>query len=65
MARYRIALAFCVMGVALEYLQGLTDYRGFEYLDMLINAVGVGPGLVLGYTRLQNMLVRVEALLLN
>ena len=34
-ARYRLAITFCLMGIGLEYVQGLTDYRGFEYSDML------------------------------
>jgi VanZ family protein len=63
--RYRLALTFCALGIALEYVQGLTDYRGFEYSDMLINAVGVGLGLLLSYTPFQNGLARVEMLLLR
>ena len=63
--RYRLALAFCVMGIALEYVQGWTDYRGFEYSDMLINSVGVGLGLLLSYTRLQNGLILLETMLLR
>ena len=35
--RYAAALTFCTMGIGLEYVQGLTDYRGFEYSDMLTN----------------------------
>ena len=53
------------MGISLEYVQGLTGYRGFEYSDMLINAVGVELGLLLSYTPLQNALARVEMLLLR
>jgi VanZ family protein len=64
-ARYRLALTFCVMGIALEYLQGLTDYRGFEYSDMLINSLGVGLGLLLSYSRLQNGLTTLESMLLS
>ena len=63
--RCRLALAFCVMGIALEYAQGWTDYRGFEYSDMLINSVGVGLGLLLSYTRLQNGLTLLETMLLR
>jgi len=40
--RYAFALVFCAMGIGLEYIQGLTDYRGFEYSDMFINSTGVG-----------------------
>ena len=48
------------MGIGLEYIQGLTDYRGFEYSDMFINSTGVGLGLLLSHTRLQNTLRWVE-----
>ena len=58
--RYAFALVFCAMGIGLEYIQGLTDYRGFEYSDMFINSTGVGLGLLLSHTRLQNTLRWVE-----
>jgi len=58
--RLLFAAAFCLMGVALEYLQGMTDYRTFAYTDMLLNAGGVGIGSLLGRTRLQHALDAVE-----
>jgi len=61
-ARYRLAITFCLMGIGLEYVQGLTDYRGFEYSDMLIDSAGVGLGLLLCCTGLQNILIRLETL---
>lgn len=60
--RWVLAAAFCALGIALEYLQGMTDYRGFEYSDMLLNSAGVAIGLVLARTPLQNSLQRVEAI---
>jgi len=60
--RYAFALVFCAMGIGLEYVQGLTDYRGFEYSDMLINSTGVGLGLLLSHTRLQNTFSWLESL---
>ncbi len=57
------AAAFCTLGIALEYLQGMTDYRGFEYSDMLINSAGVAIGLVLAQTPLQNGLRILELIL--
>jgi hypothetical protein len=55
-----LAAGFCGLGIVLEYLQGMTDYRGFEYSDMLINAAGVAIGLVLAQTPLQNGLRALE-----
>ena len=42
--RLAYAIGFIAMGVALEFLQGMTGYRTFEVLDMLANAVGVALG---------------------
>jgi VanZ family protein len=50
--RLGIAVAFCLLGVALEYLQGMTGCRTFSYSDMLHNALGVLLGLGLSYTPL-------------
>lgn len=61
--RLLLGTAFCALGIVLEFLQGMTDYRGFEYLDMLINAGGVLIGLVLAYTPLQKGLRMLEAVL--
>jgi VanZ family protein len=38
------AAGFIGMGVALEFLQGMTGYRTFDVFDMLANAVGVALG---------------------
>jgi len=59
-ARLGLAAAFCALGIALEYLQGMTGYRGFEYSDMLLNSTGVAIGLALAYTPLQNGLQSIE-----
>ena len=44
-ARHRNRLAyaagFVALGVGLEFVQGLTDYRTFEVADMVANAIGV------------------------
>lgn len=46
--RARYALFFIALGIALEFLQGLTPYREFELLDMLADAIGVVAGVWLG-----------------
>ena len=45
----------------LEYLQGLTDYRNFEYTDMALNSAGVGLGLLLAQTPLDRGLAWFES----
>lgn len=37
----RLGIGFICMGVLLEILQGQTEYRTFQYTDMVSNAVGV------------------------
>ena len=59
----RIAAAFAVLGVALEFLQGLTDYRTFEIADMIANALGAALGWGLAQTRLRNALGWMEQLI--
>ena len=61
--RLRLAIVFCLMGVTLEYLQGLTDYRSFAYSDMLLNSGGVALGFLLGQTPLQYLLKTFETML--
>ena len=56
----RIAVAFALMGVALEFLQGLTDYRTFEVADMVANAAGASVGWGLAQTPLRNVLEWAE-----
>ena len=56
----RIAAAFALLGVALEFLQGLTDYRTFEVADMIANATGAALGWGLAQTPLKNVLEWVE-----
>lgn len=58
-----IALALAAMGVGIEFLQGLTDYRTFEVADMIANALGAGLGWGLAQTPLRNALDWAERLL--
>ena len=59
----RMALAFAAMGVAIEFLQGLTDYRTFEIADMIANTIGAALGWGLAQTPLRNGLEWVERLI--
>ena len=63
--RVAIAILLCLLGVSLEYLQGMTDYRTFAYFDMGLNACGVAIGFMLALTPLQFALRTVENLLLR
>jgi VanZ family protein len=58
-----IAVAFAAMGVGVEFLQKLTDYRTFEVADMVANAIGASLGWGLAQTPLGNALDWAERLL--
>ena len=64
-SRIAHSLAFAAMGVALEYAQGMTDYRTFEYLDMLANATGVALGWAIASLTGGETLRRIERSLLR
>jgi VanZ family protein len=57
--RVRFAIAFALMGVAIEYAQGATTWRTFDTLDMIANAAGVLIGLVLLQAGLGGVLERL------
>lgn len=44
--RVHYAAGFIALGVGMEFLQGMTDYRTFEVLDMVANTIGVSLGWV-------------------
>lgn len=58
--RVGLAAGFVGMGVGLEFLQGMTGYRVFEYADMAANSVGVLAGWGLALTRMGNILETLE-----
>src|SRR5260370_40983912 len=56
----RIAVAFALMGGALEFLQDLTPYRTLQVADMIANAAGAAPARRLGQTPASNGLEWAE-----
>ena len=62
--QFWIFINFCLMGVALEYIQGLDPARYFEYADMAANAVGAALGWLLTRTLFAGTLLKFERLLL-
>ncbi len=55
-----IAVAFAALGVALEFLQGMTDYRTFDIADMVANTIGAALGWGLAQTPLKNGFAWIE-----
>lgn len=64
-SRIAHAIAFAALGVALEFAQGMTDYRTFEYYDMLANATGVVLGWAIARVTGGETLLRIERALLR
>jgi VanZ family protein len=60
----RVAIALLAFGVALDLLQGLTETRSLEALDILADVVGLALGLALSMTVLEGWCQRVERRLL-
>lgn len=58
--RMLLALLLVAMGIAIEYLQGETGYRTFEYADMLANATGVLVGWAWAQTSLGHVFANLE-----
>ena len=58
--RLQMSIGFFVMGVCLEFLQGMTQYRTFSYGDMLANGIGIFLALYLAKTRLATYLLRLD-----
>lgn len=54
------AVAFVLLGIALDLVQGATGYRTMEPFDMVSNACGVGLGGLLARTRVGFALVWLE-----
>ena len=55
------AVAFVALGIELEFLQRLTDYRTFEISDMVADAFGVCVGWLAAPPRLPHALRYIEA----
>jgi VanZ family protein len=64
-ARVVWGLFFIVMGIGLEFLQGLSGVRQYEVADMFANASGVLIAWVLSYTRFNQILMMIEIHLLR
>jgi VanZ family protein len=62
-SRALIAVGFVLLGITLEFLQGLGGERQFEVADMIANTAGVAIGWVSGPPRTGNLLSRIESVI--
>jgi VanZ family protein len=63
--RIFLSAAFFAMGAVLEFLQGLTGHRAFQYSDMVANGVGVFLGWLLAKIWFGTFLAKLDKLLLR
>ena len=59
--RVAIAAGLVALGIVLEFLQGYTGYRNFDYVDMMSNTIGVVLGWIAAPPRTPNLLARLES----
>ena len=62
---FLLFVGFVSMGIVLEFLQGMSEQRSFEYLDMLANSSGVLLGLILAKTPMGTCLLVLEKILMH
>ena len=62
-ARIAWAISFAGMGVALEFVQRALEYRTYDELDMLANAIGVLTGWGLAHVLGSGLLARIKRLI--
>ncbi len=60
-AHYRPVIGLILLGVAIEFAQGLTSYRAFEIADMVANTSGVFLGWLVAGTFISFILVKLES----
>jgi glycopeptide antibiotics resistance protein len=58
--RWLIFSGAILLGMGIEFLQGMTDYRSFDYLDEVANAIGAACALLLARTRFDCLLMHID-----
>lgn len=61
--QFWLFLLFAAMGIGLEFLQGISGVRMFEYADMVANTLGALMGWMLSRTLLAGSLLKVDRFL--
>ncbi len=59
--RLRVAAALLALGIAIEYVQGWTGWRSFDYYDMLADAIGIALGWLIAPPRTPDLLALLGA----
>lgn len=53
--------AAILLGILIEYLQGMTAYRSFDYLDGVANSIGAGSAFLLARTSFASTLSIIDS----
>lgn len=61
--RILMAILLILLGIGMEYVQGMIGYRYFEFADMLSNSAGVLLGWALASTALGKIGIKLETIL--
>lgn len=59
-SRLAILLAAILFGLLIEYLQGMTSYRSFDYVDEIANSAGAALAFLLAGTSFNTLLGRID-----
>ncbi|MDH5573153.1 MAG: VanZ family protein [Gammaproteobacteria bacterium] len=58
--RILLVFAFIAMGIAIEFVQGMTDYRSFQYGDMVADSMGVLLAFTISHGYFKKILFHLE-----
>jgi len=59
-SRLLVLLGAVLLGLLIEYLQGMTAYRSFDYTDELANSMGAITAFLLANTAFATLLERID-----
>ena len=60
-SRLLLLLGAILLGLLIEYLQGLTSYRSFDSMDEIVNAMGALCAFLLSKTFFASILRRIDS----
>jgi len=59
--RIQILIAAILLGMLIEYLQGMTSYRSFDFIDEIANSIGALSAFLLARTTFASLLATFDS----
>ncbi len=59
--RIQILIAAILLGMLIEYLQGMTNYRSFDFIDEIANSIGALSAFLLARTTFASLLATFDS----